>query len=104
MFHIMVLKGRFLYVICKSTCPKGVTQMIRLENGLEGKKIVYNRLINRKMCSYTNGSSNSACHRWVCRMTQVTLLDGFVVIQDHQGKLGHCDQYKKKFNSMCHIF
>ena len=38
MFHIMVLKHRFLCVIWKSICPTEETLMIRLENGLEGNK------------------------------------------------------------------
>ena len=30
------------------------------------------------------------------RMTDVTLLDGYQLILDHQGKLGHCDLYKQQ--------
>ena len=41
MFHITVLKGRFLYVIPKSIVLHGAMLMIRLEIGLERKKIVY---------------------------------------------------------------
>ena len=38
MFHIIVLKGRFMYVISNRTCTTGKTLMLRQENGLERKK------------------------------------------------------------------
>ena len=41
MFYVMVLKGRFLYVIWTRTCLTVRTLMIGLENGLERKKILY---------------------------------------------------------------
>ena len=38
MFHVMVLKDRFLYLILKSTCATGKVLMTRLENGLETRR------------------------------------------------------------------
>ena len=40
MFHIGFLKDRCLYKWKKVLMLKGETLMLRLENGLEGKKIV----------------------------------------------------------------
>ena len=41
MSHVMILKGRLLLIFEEILTLEEATQMIRLENGLEVKKIIY---------------------------------------------------------------
>ena len=89
--------------------------MIKLDNGLERKKIVHFSLL--KDVGVLQGELKiKGLINWECDVTLEwliwhecvsyvgaqddpwTLLDSFKAILDHQGKEGHCDLHKSTFN------